>query len=69
MKWPQANRERRCLICGEPQANLLRLADGRNVRACDRCLRSTPEWINGSTEREPLACELPPGQVTIRYER
>lgn len=56
----EANRSRVCLCCGQPDANLLRLRDGRNVRACDECLRcpTGDYWRNGAVERDPLPCEL-----------
>lgn len=55
----EANRIRACLVCGKPNAVLLRLRDGRNVRACEPCLRNGSRvWLNGSTERDPLPCEL-----------
>ena len=66
--WKQANREHRCLVCGTPEARLLRLPDGRNVRACDECLRGTAEpWLCGA-EREPLPCEIrPPEQQGLPH--
>jgi hypothetical protein len=56
-----ANRLRLCLCCGRPDARLLRLRDGRNVRSCDRCLSSCEgcrAWASGAVERKPLACEM-----------
>lgn len=55
----EASRRRLCLICGAPGANLLKLGDGRLVRACDECLRSPSgeSWLNGSTERLPTLME------------
>jgi hypothetical protein len=54
--WREANLLRLCLLCGEPDAHLLRLPDGRNVRACDECLRTEQSWTSYET-REPLPCE------------
>lgn len=55
MKWAEANRLRLCLICGAPDARCLRLPDGRDVRACDDCLRDGV-WTSYE-ERPPLPCE------------
>jgi len=54
----QANRERRCLVCGVPNARLLRHPDGRYLRACVPCLNSplSGDWSR-SEERDPLPCE------------
>lgn len=54
-----ASRARLCLVCGVPDARLLRHPDGRYLRACDACLRSPlgSDWA-GSVEREPLECEM-----------
>lgn len=60
MKWEQANRERRCLCCSEPDAMLLRLTDGRAGRACPTCLQRCAlcmEQINGAQERDPVRSE------------
>lgn len=59
MKISEANRIRACLCCGQAGANLLRLRDGRNVRACDECLRGSVScWLNGAIKRDPLPCEV-----------
>ena len=60
--WASANRRRACLVCGASGATLLRCPDGRNVRACDRCIRSdmTREAWAGAEPREPLPSEVTP---------
>lgn len=52
--WTSANRRRSCLYCGASSALLLRLPDGRNVRACAPCLRGNLEEWSCGTEREPM---------------
>ena len=56
----QANRERRCLVCGDPDALLLKHADGRLLRACIPCLnnRTYGDWSVNCSCREPLESEL-----------
>lgn len=56
----EAHLKRCCLICGNPGAHLLRLSDGRNVRACDSCLDAGDNpWLSFEI-REPLPCEVSP---------
>lgn len=65
----EANEIRACLCCGQAGAQLLRLRDGRNVRACDACLRgSVSGWRNGATERDPLPCELEKSSPASPYK-
>lgn len=54
----EAAKIRACMICGSAGAELLRLADGRNVRACLECLRNTDaqDWVAGKA-REPIGDE------------
>ena len=56
----QAHRERRCLICGEPGAALLRHPDGRLLRACRPCLAGDSNDWHRSANREPIAEEAIP---------
>lgn len=57
MTWKEANFLRVCLICGKSGAHLLKLPDGRNVRACDECLDAGDNpWTNYEI-RDPLPCE------------
>lgn len=53
----EAARLRLCMICGRPDARLIRLIpDGRNVRACDACLRFDEYWTSFE-DREPMPSE------------
>lgn len=58
--WASANRRRACLVCGTSGAALLSLPDGRNIRACDRCIRSdmAREAWAGAEPRDPLPSEV-----------
>ena len=62
----EANRQRMCLDCGAPGAQLLFDRTGRYLRICDACLR-TGDWDRfGLSERDPLPEERPDaGQLPL----
>ena len=54
----EAARLRLCMICGTPDARLIRLLpEHRNVRACDRCLSLDEYWTTWE-DRDPLPSEV-----------
>lgn len=52
----EASAMRLCMICGNPDALLIRLPDGRSVRGCEVCLRGSNDWISWEL-REPIGRE------------
>jgi len=60
-----ANERLACLSCGASWASIIRLRDGRIVRACDECLHTTVlDWSSGSfAPREGLPVRLGDGSI------